>query len=406
MTSSMPVTRTRAPRPGMRAGGPVRVLVLARVVNRLGAFALPFLAILLTQSLGATARTAGLVIAAFGAASIVSRLIGGSLTDLLGPRTTIVVGLVGCAVADLGLVIAHSIATAAAAAVLLGLAFEVYEPASQAVLAGAVAPAQRPAVFGLLAAAMSVAGLLAGIVAAVLAPHGVRWLFAVDAATCAVAAGTVAALLGHAPASERAPIAERRRDRRRSPWSDRRLQWLFAANLVFATCVLQSFVALPWTLAERGVGASGYGGLLAVSALVTLAAQPLLRRNRDAWVRWAPACGFAVVGIGLASYAVAATFSGFAAACAVVAVGEVLLAGHLTALAAGLASPDLLGRYLAAFGVSWGVALIVAPTLAGELWTRGGATAVWLAAAAGCAVLSLAFRPRAARGLCETAGDP
>jgi len=406
MNASMTVTEPPVTGPRLLGNRQVRVLIVVRVVNRLGAFALPFLAILLTQTLGASVRTAGLVVAAFGAASVASRLIGGRLADTLGPRTTIVTGLAACAIAGCGLASAQSIWLAAAAAVLLGLAFEVYEPASQALLVGAATPGRRPAVFGLLAAAMSVAGLLAGIAAAILAPYGVRWLFALDAGTCAVAAGIALALLtpdrrprhGHDPGTPR--------DRGRSPWRDRRLRRLFAANLVFATCVLQSFVALPWTLAERGVGTRGYGALLAISALVSLVAQPLLRRSGQTWVRWAPACGFALVAIGVAGYGGAAGFGGFAVACAVVAVGEVLLAGHLTTLAAALAPPDLIGRYLAAFGVSWGVALIVAPILGSGLWTHGGAAAGWLAAAAGCAVLSFAFRPRTARELCESAGDP
>ena len=47
---------------------------------------------------GAPLRVAGLVGAAFGLATIPSRLLGGRLSDRLGRRSTIVLGLSGCAV--------------------------------------------------------------------------------------------------------------------------------------------------------------------------------------------------------------------------------------------------------------------------------------------------------------------
>ena len=80
---------------------------------------------------------------------------------------------------------------AAAAVVALGLAFEIYEPASQAMVADATDDAQRPVAFGLLAAAMAVAGMAAGLLAALLVGVGLRWLFVVDAATCLACAALV-----------------------------------------------------------------------------------------------------------------------------------------------------------------------------------------------------------------------
>ena len=112
-----------------------RVLIAARAVDRLGGFTMGFLPALLVTAYGASLRTAGLVAACFGLATIPSRLLGGRLCHAIGSRTTILAGLTGSAVAQLCLAAAPDLGVAAAAAVLLGLCFEVYEPPSQALLA-------------------------------------------------------------------------------------------------------------------------------------------------------------------------------------------------------------------------------------------------------------------------------
>ena len=69
----------------------VWILVVARAVNRIGAFTLPFLGVVLTVEFGASLAQTGLILALFGAATIPSRLLGGQLADRLGRRR--VVGL-------------------------------------------------------------------------------------------------------------------------------------------------------------------------------------------------------------------------------------------------------------------------------------------------------------------------
>ncbi|WP_220452898.1 MFS transporter, partial [Clavibacter michiganensis] len=170
----------------------VRILVLARAVNRLGAFTLPFLTVVLTVDLGASLAMAGLVVALFGAATIPSRILGGLLADAIGRRVTIVIGLTLTACFQLMLAAAPGVATAAVAAVLLGLAFELYEPPSQALVADLVTgDRDRVAAFGLYGAALAVAGVLAGVLAAILGGVDLRLLFVADAVSCLACAALV-----------------------------------------------------------------------------------------------------------------------------------------------------------------------------------------------------------------------
>lgn len=162
----------------------VRLLLLARVVNRLGAFSLPFLTVLISTDHGASLTAAGLVSAVFGLATIPSRLAGGHLADRIGRRTTIVLGLCGCAVAQLAIAASASLTWAVAGAVLLGLAFELYEPPSQAIIGESVPEQQRVRAFSLFSAALAAGAMGAGLLAALLGRWDLRWLFVTDAATC------------------------------------------------------------------------------------------------------------------------------------------------------------------------------------------------------------------------------
>ena len=70
--------------PARRLSAVVWALVAARAVNRVGAFTLPFLGVVLTVEFGASLAQTGLILALFGLATIPSRLLGGVLADRLG----------------------------------------------------------------------------------------------------------------------------------------------------------------------------------------------------------------------------------------------------------------------------------------------------------------------------------
>ncbi len=357
----------------------VRILVGARVVDRLGGFTLTFLPLLLVTAHGASLRTAGLVGAMFGLATIPSRLLGGRLSDRLGHRTTIVVGLSGCAVAQLTLALAPGLSVAFAAAVVLGLCFEIYEPPSQALLADLTPPPQRVAAYSALGAAIAAAGVVAGLLAAVLAGVGMRWLFVTDAATCVACAVVVRMLL---PAGR--PLTERRAPRR-SPWRDRRLRLMLGTGTGFATMYMTIVCGLPLALHRDGRAPGWAGALIAVSAATVIVGQRLpLTRQVDPFLRMRTGYLLLALGLALAGAATASGASAWSYVPTVViwSLGDTVLLGEPFAVVADLAKEGDRGSYLAAYGVSWGLATTAAPALATGLLVVGGTPFLWGACAA------------------------
>ncbi|WP_255954343.1 MFS transporter [Streptomyces odontomachi] len=369
----------------------VWLLVIARGINRLGAFSLSFLTVLISTDYGASASTAGAVSAVFGLATIPSRLIGGRLAAGLGRRRTIVLGLTGCGLAQLGIAAAGSLAVVAFFAILLGLFFELYEPPSQALIADAVDPALRVRAYSLLNAALAVGGSGAGLIAASVGRWDLRWLFVVDALTCLACALVVRLALPADP--PRRPV-DRHHGPAESirPWRDRALWAMFLSGTVFALVAMQIMMALPLTLERRGLDPADAGLLFTTSALTVVAAQPVLRLRCVAALpaSRALALGHAVLAIGVAGYAGTRTLPVFVAATVVWGLGEVLVMGRVFSVVAELAPPGGTDRYLAAYGISWGIATVAAPVTATQLLDHAGVAPLWLVTAGLCLALTAA----------------
>lgn len=383
--------------------GAVWALVVARAVNRVGAFTLPFLAVVLAQEFSLSVTTAGSLLALFGVATIPSRLAGGVLADRLGRVPTICLGLLGCAASQLLIAASPTLAGAVVGVVVLGLSFELYEPPSQALVADLTSDASRPVAFGLLSASLAVAGAAAGLLAAWLAGVGLRWLLVADATSCLACVIVVVAVVrprlrSEAPTSG-SPLAPATTvpdasgiasaateadappgdDRENGgPWGDRRFLAMLAAGTLFALLVMQLVTTLPLTVVARGLPVGDAGFLLTVSALTVVAGQPLLRwRRLSRDVFRAMAIGYAVFAAGLAATGFVTSLPGFAAATVLWSVGDLLLLGHAWSIVSGLAPVGARGRYLAAYGLSWGFATVAAPLLGTRLLTTGGPPLLW-----------------------------
>jgi MFS family permease len=102
--------------------------------------------------------------------------------------------------------------------------------------------------------------------------------------------------------------------------------------------------------------------------------------------------GLLALGLTLAALVAATGATGAAYLLPVVAwsLGDVVLLGEPFAVVAGLAPETDRGRYLAAYGVSWGVATTLAPALATGVLGTGGPPALWAACAAVAGVLAVA----------------
>ena len=85
----------------------------------------------------------------------------------------------------------------------------------------------------------------------------------------------------------------------------------------------------------------------------------------------------ALQGVGFGMHLLADGMGLHLLAIAVWTVGEVAQAGQLGALVAALAPPQLRGRYMGVFGMSFGLAAFLAPGIGTQVLEHAGEGALW-----------------------------
>jgi len=403
-----------------RVGGlpqPFWVLWSGTLINRIGYMVEPFLAYYLTGVRGLSLATTGAILAVSGAGSVVSQLVSGSLSDRIGRREMLTLGMLANAAALIGLGYSRGLVSILAATLLFGLTIDVYRPASSALVADLVPPAERPRAYGLLFWAVNLGFSVAMVLGGTLARSGFQWLFWADAGTCAVVGalawrGLPSGSPGRARAAkarESGPAAPPARSGQLTgrPTGnrggallgfarDRVMIAYLALSLCYCFVYLQAYTTLPLAMRLQGLSPQEYGLAMALNGLLIIALQPLvsgwLGKHDPSTVL---AGGFAIVGLGFGLTALAGSVVTYAATVVAWTLGEIVTAGLGAAIVADLAPVSMRGRYSGAYGAVWSAAYLLGP-LGGTRLLALGAPVLWVTCGlmgAGTALGLLALGP-------------
>ncbi len=374
------------------------------LVNRAGAFVLPFLAFYLTGELELTPAFVGLVLGGFGLGSTVASLLGGVLSDRLGRRPVLLGSQVGTAVTLVALGLTTAPPAVLVLVTLLGLTSNTSRPAFSAMMTDIVAPEDRVRAFSLNYWAINLGFAIAPLLGGLLASSGYLMLFLVDA-TATLAFAVLVFL--RVPESRPDAVADggATTGSMADVLRDRVFLGFVGLTFLFAVVFMQHLSSLPVQMGDDGLSAAQYGSVIALNgALIVLVTVPLTR-----WLQqWKRSRVLAVasvfVGLGFGATAWASSVPAYALTVAVWTVGEVIGAAVAPAVVADLSPAALRGRYQGVFSFSFSVAILVAPLLGGTVYEHLGGQALWLGCAAVCfaaAAGHLAIGPARARRLHE-----
>ena len=355
------------------------------LVNRIGSFIAPFLALYLTNERGVTVTQAGLVLSLLGLGSAIGQPLGGVLADRIGRRRTMVIGLLSSAATLLLLGAMTQLVAVAAAAFVYGLCLDAFRPAVQAAVADLVPDADRPRAFALQFWAVNLGFSIATPLGGYLASRGYWLLFVLDAAATV---GFALLILRGVP--ETRPLVTGAVGRLRDVVTDRLMVALVASVIAVSVVYMQAFSTLPLVFGDDDLGPSSYGLAIGLNGVLIVVLQPLLlgvlgRRGRGPLLLVA----MLLQGVGFGLTAFADTMSMHLMAITVWTLGEILQAGQLGALVAAIAPAHLRGRYMGSFGFSFGAAAFLAPALGTQVLARLGEDALWGGSFVLCAIAGI-----------------
>jgi len=350
------------------------ILWTGALVNRLGGFVMPLLALYLSGARGLRVEQVGLVLTLFGAGSLCAGPLGGFLADRMGRRRTLILALVLGSLAMLHLAFARSPLHIAIAALLLGLLGDLYRPAVSAAIADLVPSQDRVRAYGLLYWAVNLGFAVGSALGGLLATRGWYLLFFGDAATTLAYAAIVWLRI---PETQHATEATSRP----SPWAplaDAPFVAFCLLTILVWMMFFQVFVTLPIDMRSHGLSAATYGALIALNGVLIFALQPFVARALSGFARHR-VLAFAglLVGAGFGSTAAMRTTPGYALSITVWTLGEIVMAGIGPAVAADAAPPRLRGAYQGLFHGAIGAAALLAPVIGSLVMGRYGATTLW-----------------------------
>jgi MFS family permease len=344
----------------------------------------PFLALVLARR-GLTPDAVGLVVSLWGAGTMVAGLAGGVLADRLGRRATMVLSLMGGAVAMALLGLARDPWHLGALAFATGFMGEMYRPAVSALVADVVPPEDRQRAYGYLYWVINLGFAAAPVLAALVSQAGDLWLFVGDAITTFLYGIWVLLKVPEtrprlAPgAGRRAGMAEVSRDT---------LLLQFLGTLLLCALVMwQNGVALPLDMKRHGIDDLTYGLLMGINGVLIVVLQPVIAARAGRWPRaWALFWGCVLFGVGFGLNAVPGVVLIYAAGIALWTLGEIVILPMSATMVADMAPADLRGRYQGMYSMTWGIASTIGPTLGGLVMAGPGGTTLWL----GCLGVMLA----------------
>jgi MFS family permease len=348
------------------------------LVNRLGGFIVPFLALYLTRERHLSVAEAGGVVSLCGVGSFASAPVGGLLADRIGRRRSLLLSCVLGAASMLHLGVARAPSHIAAAALLVGFCSDLARPSVGAMIADLVPAADRARAYGLLYWAINLGFALAMVIAGAVATRSFTALFVGDAATTLALAAIVRARVPETrPAA--GGEAPRARTDYTAPYRDGTFLLFVALNFGVAVMFVQSIVALPLYLSARGISTASLGGLMAINGVLIVLLQPLavgaVERFRRSHVL---ATGTLLIGAGFGLTALARGAPLYALTIAIWTAGEIVLSPVAPAVVADLAPPPLRGSYQGVYQMAWGASAFVGPVLGSLVLGRAGGEALWL----------------------------
>ena len=373
-------------------------VVGANFVDRVGgALIFPFFALYITKQFQVGMTEVGLLFALFSISDMFGTMIGGALTDYLGRKGMIIMGLIVSAVTTLGMGLVNKLEWFYVLGVVAGLFATAAEPAHQAMLTDILPEKKRSEGFGVMRVAANLAVAIGPAIGGFIASYSYLILFIADTVTSLITALIVYLVVKESKPEEKEEVVKKGFKETFVGYQDvlkDRKFMLFVIISTIATIVYsQMYSTLSVFLRDvHGIPEAGYGWLMTLNAgMVVLFQFMITRKISDKPPMLILAMGSALYVIGFGLYGFVSAYVLFMLAMVIITIGEMVIIPVAQAYVGEAAPEDMRGRYSGVMGFSWMIPWMIGPLLAGLIMDNGDPNWVWYGSAILGAVSTLGF---------------
>jgi MFS family permease len=390
-----------------------------------GSMVWPFMTIFVRQRLGVPLTTVGLLLSINAGSALVATLIAGPVADRLGRKGVMVLSLFSRSTVFVAMSLAGSLPAWAVLMAASGALNPLFRVGTNAMVADLLPADRRAGAYALIRMSANVGVAIGPAVGGFIASVSYAWAFYAGAVASAAFGLLVLFFV-----RETLPLAQQEPDEvvtnggAASGRTERGYARLLRDRPFLAFCAVSllavipaslMFVLLPVYAKEQfGVPESQYGFVMATNAAMVVLLQFPITRSTE---RFPPlgvmAAGALVYALGVGSVALGSAFPHFLLSMVVLTVGEMLLVPTGTTLTANLSPPDMRGRYMGFYGLTWEVGIGVGPVIGGFLNDRIAPVAIWygglvtgLVATLGYLVLGRLLGAQAGENQLDTRSSP
>lgn len=369
------------------------VIVGSNFIDRIGgSLIFPFFALYITRKFDVGMTEVGLLFALFSVTDMIGNMIGGALTDFLGRKTMIILGLIISALTSLGMGLVNQLEWFYVMGAVSGLFATAAGPAHEAMLIDILPEKKRSEGFGVMRVATNLSVAIGPAIGGFIASYSYLVLFIADTVSSLITAAIVYRVVDESMPEEAAEHRARKNFKETFigygvVLKDRKFM-LFVIISTIATLVYsQMYSTLSVFLRDvHGVPESGYGWLMSLNAgMVVLFQFMITRRISSKPPMLILALGSLFYAVGFGMYGFANVYILFMLAMAVITVGEMVIIPVAQAYVGQAAPEDMRGRYSGVMGFSWMIPWMIGPLLAGLIMDNGDPNWVWY----GSAILGL-----------------
>lgn len=345
----------------------------------------PFVTVIIRERLEISLTTAALLLTIQSIASLLSTLVVSSIMDKVGRKIPIVLGLLGSALALMGMATASTYEQWAILMAFYGMFLPVFNIGVNTMVADIVEPDKRSPAYALVRmisnAGIAIGPVMGGMLVTLMSFEAVYYMIAV-----AYGILTVFVLV---MIQETIPDIIESDDS--TPHTSKGYGYILRDTVFMGIFVMfmlvmfgntQIFVLLPVYSKENfGLVESQYSLLLTINATMVVLFQYAITKFTD---RYNPlpvmAVAAALYAIGLGSVAIGYNLPTFAISMIIVTLGELMLMPTALTFIANTAPTELRARYMGIFGLGWPLAAGIGPVIGGFLNDNFSPVAMWVGA--------------------------